>query len=75
MSFVGASSATAAIVFPAPFAAQPVIVTQVVTGAGAAVKSTVLVSVLSAAGATVRVDLTAAQTMTLNVHWVAVEAS
>lgn len=67
------TSGTVTIIFPTAFAAPPSFVAQVVSGAGAAVRATVLVLSVTATQAQLRVDLNAAATMSGVVHWIAAE--
>lgn len=59
--------------FPTAFAAAPSVVAQVVSGAGAAIRSTVLVLSVTATQFQWRVDLNAAATTSGSIHWIAAE--
>lgn len=72
VTFVAASFQTATIVFPSAFANVPEVTTQVVSSSGSAVKSTVLVTAVSTSQFSIRVDLSAAASVTISVHWQAV---
>lgn len=61
------------LTFPVAFTAAPRLVCQVVSSAGAAVRATVLVMSVTTTGAQIRTDLAASGTVTVSVHWIAVE--
>lgn len=70
LTYSASSSQSAAVTFPNAFAAIPMVVCQVVSGSGSAIKSTPLVTIgPSTTGFTVQVALNASASITLAVHW------
>lgn len=75
LSFAASATQTAVVPFSPAFAAAPMVVCQVRSPLGTAVKATCLVTAKSNTGFTVRVDLTAAQTLSLSVDWIATKVT
>lgn len=67
------TSGTITVTFAQPFTAAPSLTAQVVSGAGAAIRATVLVLSVTATQFQYRVDLNAAATTSGSVHWQAEE--
>lgn len=67
------TTSTLTITFPQAFAAAPSVSMQVVSGAGAVIRATILVLSVSATQITYRVDLNASSTTSGTVHWQAHE--
>lgn len=69
---IGADNASATVEFPRPFALAPVVVCQIVAGAGSTSGATVRVlGAPSTIGFTLNVKLAAQATVTPIVHWIA----
>jgi hypothetical protein len=75
VTITAATSAFSTVTFATPFDVAPTVVAQVVTPGGAAIGSTVLITAVSATDFTLRVNLAAAATITLSVHWHAIPAT
>lgn len=74
VTIVSGAVGTATVTFATPFAAAPSVCTQIMSGLGAAIGATTLVTAVSATAFTVRLQLAAptASGIFWNVHWQAV---
>ncbi|WP_455430012.1 hypothetical protein [Micromonospora rosaria] len=59
--------------FPTPFSAAPRVLCQVVSSAASAARSSAVVTSVSTTAMTVRVDLVSSATVTVQLHWQAIE--
>lgn len=74
-SFSASATFTGTVTFPSAFPATPFVVCQVQSGSGSAIKATVLVTSVGASSFNIRVDLQAAATITISIHWIAMSGT
>lgn len=71
-TFSAQSAVTLTTTFPTAFANPPAIGLGIASAAGAVVGATALITAVTATNFTARMDLTTSQSLTVNLHWVAI---
>lgn len=73
LTITASTTGSVTITFPTPFAALPVFVPSIVSGAGGLIRATLFTTSLTVSQAVVRVDLNASTTASCAIHWAAFE--